>query len=622
MSWEVRAMKSRISFFNPGVAKNLLRRFWPLWAAYLVLLLVGFVFHLPQQLAEGAATPSAYGRTGYEVLVLQSATDQVRIIIAAALLSAMAAYSYLYSNRSCGMMNALPIRRETMFGTAYLTGLVMLLLTQVLAVLLTALVCLEYRLPFVYLLEWLGVVVMATAAFYGFAVFCAVLTGNILVLPAVYVVLNLTAFVAENCIQMVLGAMRYGYADTGSRLAVLSPFVILLGRGFGVYNGADNRAQVMGLGILGAYCAAGLVLAALALLIYRRRHMECATDVVAVPVLRPVFQYCMAFGTAFVLPVALAEVLNIQLRGGRLTLLILLLILLGAFLGWYIAEMLIQKSLKVFFRHWKGLALVWAVLLLVVGAAEFDLFGYERRVPAADTVESVALNRCQLEEPENVARAVELHRSLVDHKSQYDGETDGYGINLVYVLKDGRRLERSYIVPYDPEGRIALNGDLREYQDLSNCREAIRWRVTPKLPVEERYVGDAQLYYSYMNENGYLVDGYVRLSPEQAVSLYREGILPDAEEGTVALNFVSEDQPGSLTLSNVHFNFNLEEDPLSPHYDRDDYQYEYMWFNLYMESAHTMQWLREHSSLADQICPIAELIEQENRRRGQTGIGA
>ena len=622
MSWEVRDMKSRTSFYNAGVGKNLLRRFWPVWAAYLVLLLVSFVFQLPQQLAEAARTASPYGRTSFEVLVLQNAADQVRILVFAAVLSAMAAYSYLYTNRACGMMNALPIRRETMFGTAFLTGLVPLLLAQVLAVGLTALTCLEYKLPFVYLLRWLGLVVMATVAFYGFAVFCAVLTGNILVLPAVYAVLNMTAVVAETCVRMVLGAMRYGYADVGIRLGALSPIAFVMRRGFNVYTGADGRAVVTGAGTLGAYCAAGLVLAALALLIYRRRHMECATDVVAVPILKPVFQYCMAFGTAFVFPVVIGEMLNVDLRGLPLTLLLLLLILLGAFLGWYIAEMLMQKSLKVFFRNWKGLALVCAVLLLIVGATEFDLFGYERRVPAPDTVESVSLNRCELQEPENVAAAVALHQTLVDHKRLYDGESNGYGVSIEYILKDGKRLIRNYVLPCDPTGKIALNGDLQSFQDLTNSQEAIRWRVTPQLPVEEQYVSDAQLYYSYMNEDGYLVDGHVRISPEQAVDLYQNGILPDAAEGTVALNYVTDGQPGSLTLSNIHFNMNLEEDPLTPRYDLDHYMYDYLWFNLYLESAHTMQWLRENTTLAEMICSEAELIAAEQQARGTAVPGA
>ena len=43
-------MKSKTSFFNRGIAKNLLHRCWPLWAGYLILLLLILPFMLRQQL--------------------------------------------------------------------------------------------------------------------------------------------------------------------------------------------------------------------------------------------------------------------------------------------------------------------------------------------------------------------------------------------------------------------------------------------------------------------------------------------------------------------------------------------------------------------------------------------
>ena len=49
---------------------------------------------------------------------------------------AMAMLSYLYSPRACGMVCALPMRRETVYGTAVLTGLVPLLLADGLVFLL------------------------------------------------------------------------------------------------------------------------------------------------------------------------------------------------------------------------------------------------------------------------------------------------------------------------------------------------------------------------------------------------------------------------------------------------------------------------------------------------------
>ncbi len=609
-------MKSKTSFFNGGVAKNLLRRFWPLWAAYFILLLLSFTFALPQQLE----MMSYYTyQQNVEFMILQNAVTQIVIAMAVAVLTAMAMYSYLFNARSCGMMNALPIRRETMFCTAFVTGLVPLLLAQALTAVLTALATVKYALPFVWFLKWLGLAAMGITAFYGFAVFCAVLTGNLFVLPAVYVVLNLTAVVAEGCVRGVLSALRYGDRGVDIRLLRLSPMAYMA-RGFRVYENETGSVIVQGLGTLCVYCAAGMVLAALALLICRRRNMECAGDVVAVPILKPAFRWCMTFGTAFVFPMAVAEMLSLQLRGRALALLMLALMLLGAFLGWIVAEMLMQKTLKVFSRRWKGLALAFALLLCFWGAAEFDLFGYERRVPEADAVEEVTLNMMTFSEPANVAEVVALHKSLVEHKLQYEG-AKGYGISILYRMKNGKAVERSYMLPYDPAGVEPPNGDLQRYQELNNSREAIDRRVETKLPLEERYVSDAYLYYSYMDENGYVTGENLRLTPAQAIELYKQGILADAAEGTAGLFYVTDGQPGSLTRSNVTFSIGLEEDPGRPRYNMADYIYDYHWFDLYMESAHCMEWIRENTAIGDRICPEAKLMEPETVLPAKTLIG-
>ncbi len=598
-------MKSRISFFNGGVAKNLLRRFWPLWISYLLLLLLSFPFVLSQEL-ETTMSMDPYVQN-WGLSILQNAVIQVDIAIAVAVLTAMAMYSYLYNPRICGMMNALPIRRETMFFTAFLTGLVPLLLAQVLAALLAALITLKYGLPFVWFLKWLGLAAMGITAFYGFAVFCAVLTGNILVLPAVYVVLNLTAVVAEGCVRTVLSGLRYGDDAGGIKLLWLSPIARIIG-GLSAVKDRMGGVTVKGLVALVAYCAAGLILAGLALLICRRRHMECAGDVVAVPVLRPVFRWCMTLGTAFVFPVAIVAILNLQLRGRSLALLLLALLLAGAFLGWMIAEMLMQKTLKISFGHGRMLALACALLICFWGAAEFDLFGYERRVPEAEEVESVWLNGFVLSEPANVEEVTALHRSLISHKRQYDGE-QGCSVGIQYQLKNGKGMGRSYSLPYQENG-LALSDDLLRYQELQNTQEAIEQRIATKLPLEERYVSDAYLYYSYLDEHGYVTGESLRLTPAQAIELYREGILADAAEKTAGLYFVTDGQPDSPTLSNVTFSIGLEEDPLKPRYDMTNYTYDYHWFSLYLESEHCMNWIRENTAIGDYVCAESSLHEE------------
>ena len=50
----------------------------------------------------------------------------------------MAAFGYLYNNRSAAMMHALPLRREALFTTQYLAGLSCLLLPHLAVALVTA----------------------------------------------------------------------------------------------------------------------------------------------------------------------------------------------------------------------------------------------------------------------------------------------------------------------------------------------------------------------------------------------------------------------------------------------------------------------------------------------------
>ena len=43
-------MKSGISFFNRGIALNLLKRFWPLWTTYLATLLIVYPVYILSKL--------------------------------------------------------------------------------------------------------------------------------------------------------------------------------------------------------------------------------------------------------------------------------------------------------------------------------------------------------------------------------------------------------------------------------------------------------------------------------------------------------------------------------------------------------------------------------------------
>lgn len=590
MSWEVPSMKSKTSFFDPGVSRNLLRRCWPLWTAWTVLLL----FLLPVSLTRlsGFVSPESQDMNRS---VLSAAEDMIPLSFGMAILTAMCMFSYLYNTRSCGLMNSLPIRRETAFGTAYLTGLVPMLLAEVLVFALTAAFYGGRGVTMMNLLIWLLTAVLSSLAFYGVAVFCAMLTGSLFILPLVYAVLSFAAWVAESCLHEILGALIYGFPNGGKVwISWLSPPVALMNRVNVSVRADDGVWRLFGLGALAVYAGVGLVLSFLALLLYKKRQMECAGDTVAFPILRPLFRYCMAFGTAVVFAsLVYSLLLGGSFHGRTAALVLLALLLLGAGLGWYAAEMLIRRTVRVFPGKWKGLALVCAALCVLTLGAEFDLTGFERRVPEPEQVERLHIihgRGITLLQSENIGEATELHRSLVEHKSLHEREIHEAGvmINLQYILKDGRMLERSYYLacfePEDPE-------DLVAWETLLNCPEAQEQRAERKLPVTEETFYAATFHCTWYDEEGREQYAEERLTAEQALDFYENAVLPDRAKHTLDRIWMYPDGAQQELCSNVSFYLELRQQ------EGRQTRWDHMDLDICMDSEACLRWIRENTDL-------------------------
>ena len=604
-------MKSKTSLFNKGVALNLLKRCWPLWTGYFVLLLL-----VTPAVLSGRVDRLAPGEM-LNYTLLNTGADVVYISMAVGVLAAMAMFNYLYSTKSCGMMNMLPLRRETMFLTAFLTGLVPMLAADVLVMLITALFYGGRLVYFKTLLLWLAMAVMGNVSFYGFAVFCAVLTGNLVVLPVLYLVLNLTVYVAERAVRYLLSAFVYGMNASSCTLLVLSPIMELLNSlsimpvnyidAEGMVQVVANVYQVNGLGVLGVYCAAGLVCAALALLIYRKRQMERATDVVAVPVLKPVFKYCMTFGTAVVLAyVVYAWLVSGNVSGMAAALLVLLLLLVGAVIGYYAAEMLMQKTLKVFPGKWKGCLVSCLILAVLTMAWEFDLFGYERRVPEADQVESAWLvqNNTGLTEPENIQALTQLHQSFVDNKAENESADERYTVTVRYMLKDGGTLIRCYPIRYDQEALNDPDSDIRRYEALENVEEARINRVVPPFPVTITNISYGDVYMSWLDEEGYYQGENLSLTDEQVFALY-QCILKDLEAGTAGRYWVGESDAYLDTVSNININLEFVAGT------GEDQKWSYIYESLCLDEENVMNWIRENTDFT--------VLTQRDLQREESG---
>ena len=622
-------MKSSRLSFNTSIARNTLRRCWPLWAAYLGFLLVTFPLPLLSEIR------TARGRSGVSLLyvcreqIAQMAVFQALAGMAVAALTVMLLFGYLYNSRGNTLMNSLPIRRESLFLTLYLTGLIPMLLCELLVMGLTMLLTAAYDIGTVWFLRWFACAALGLLAFYGFALFCAMLTGNILVLPAVYVVLNLTVIGFETCIRELLSNLVYGMTPGALRLSFLSP-PVKISDDLKVVTSYPETVRMEGLGTLAVYAAVGVMFALLALLLYRKRRMESVSDFVAIPILKPVFRVCMGFGGAFLFAAVIFEnFFKNSVSGSAAAWVMAVLLVIGACLGWLIAEMMIRRTVRAFPLPRKGLALICLICVLTVIGAETDLTGYEKRVPDPDKVDHVEFcYDSEFSDPENIRLVTELHRELVRDKQIYDSKSDDYmrlgekayrlnaqgeqeadlwmdyWVPISYVMQNGRELQRVYTIVFNAHDVDRPDSTMGKILNLLNSREGIRSRMQTTVPMEERYINYAVINREGLNgmENSY------RLSPQETVELWNLAMLPDAEEGNLSLYTIVDTEENMKTQTNLRIDINLFDETRT----HDPYYWNHS-YRVFTFSERCLDWIEEHTKLDWETLDVVT-AERENNK--------
>lgn len=461
-------MRSATSYFNGTLYRKTLARYWPLWAGYVVI----WAFLMPLNLLNQYLSIIVGGYRDINEARLNEALQFPEFVVPGmyfaaffAVLCAMAVFGYLYSSRSSCWFHALPMRREALFTTQYLAGLSFLLLPQLAIAVLTAMVEVAF-LPMSNwgqalgaLLAWLAAISGICLFFFSFAAFCAMFTGHILALPAFYGILNILAAVIYELVDSLMREFFFGY--TGSPAAYktveyLTPTYAL--RDAAYWRGSSDVPRFESPGTIAAYALVGVALAFAALYVYRRRHAETAGDVVAIPLVRPLFKYGVSFcaGLCF-------GMFTTAFFGWNTMNVLIPCVLFWAVVGYFVAEMLLSKSFRVF-RRWKGAVTMPLVLLALCLTCSLDLFGVETRVPSVDQVERMGVEIdmgypsddggrlfATLKDRETIQKFIDLHQAIVDDRARLDRERKTYRsgndyvyLSLWYTLEGGRSLDRSY----------------------------------------------------------------------------------------------------------------------------------------------------------------------------------
>ena len=526
-------MTSKTSFFEPAFFLRGLKKTFPVWFGYIML----WLLFLPLSIINQAQWDPTRDDIAERILSSAIASTVTAALLALAL--AWALFRFLFRNVTSYDIAALPVRRESLFLTNVLCGLSIALGAHLLIALLTLGASALIGLPAPgACAQYLAASMLCFVGFFGFAVLLAIIVGNAVAMPLIYIVLNFAAFVVVEIVAQLLGNFVYGLGSVSDGLLnvamLLSPLTLIFGGQIRlVYGWNGDYTQHLNVTIGGIpyfylIAAMGVISAVLAFFLMRRREMERSGDIIAIRALRPVFLYLFSIGCALVIGYVLSMFTSNTEYNFPL---MLALQLAGAFLGYFAAQMMLQKSIRVFTgkRTWLGFLVLCLLLTGTFSAARFGLFGYSSKVPDARSVKAVSLRYTRVTDKADIEAIVALHQAIADAQDEQLAllQADPYNTSMVqlsYELQDGSTLRRRFEISGSSD--LAYQTDaLYNSPSFLVAREAIPGELT-----EKDFLGGA---ISGSDPDGN--ERYYSLSSKEAYELYTTCILPDLSESSIAV---------------------------------------------------------------------------------------
>lgn len=526
-------MKSKISFFNAGIFKSMLKRFWPLWTAYFAVWFMCLPLPLLvarlQGVKESAVTVvTAAMKTSVEASVVSG--------FLMGILAAMAVFGFLYNSRSCGMIASTPVCREAVFCSAYLAGVLPVLAANLFIAVLNWLFTLSSGIEGACIFKMNAILFavnsMEFLIFFSISAFIAMLTANIVALPALYLIFNFVFLGMEYVVRMLYGMFVFGYNELPDCiLEFMSPLIYLFTRiGINVNISTESAAvSLTNWSALLGYIIAAVVFSVTALLLYRKRRMESAGDVIAVKSLRPVFKFCVTACAALCFGLLFFVIISTLFTSLSMSMLVLSAgLIIGAFIGYFASEMLLKKSFHVFKGNWKGFVITIILCIVFAFVCVTDLFDLSSQLPDVDDIEMIVCNReaggYDVTERSDIEAILKVNKAIIDDRDKYEGlddtdyESVGY-VSLRYKLRDGRVICRGYT--------LLIDDNYKAYYAALGSVNIVKSCFTPEIPVTVQNVYDAS--FEYPSSTGEM--NTISLTPEQAVDFYDNALMKDIENG-------------------------------------------------------------------------------------------
>ena len=465
-------MKSRTSFFNKTVFRKDLTRFAPAWGACLILMLLALI---------------SMADRSYAYYRLQNVRDSITLMgwlnLIYGAVVAQLLFGDLFTSRMCNALHALPLRRECWFGTHVASGIAFSLLPN-LVITLIALPIMRLGNGWISVFWWLLASELQYLFFFGVAVLCIMLSGNRLGQLALYAMITFAGPLCYWMVSMIYQPFLHGIRFSEVPFVKVCPLVnisamsdVLVIDYEKVFNtlGELENYQINGVtpengwGYMTICAIVGILALICALVLYRRRKLECAGDFVAFSVMEPVVTVIVTIfaGVFFHL---FADAFGMNLRS--------VMLCAGMVMGFFACRMLLERTTRVFRKKaFVFCGCIVAIFGLTVLLTYLDPVGVTRYIPETEDIESITFSRsyslgshngfpCTVTSTEEIEELRQVHADGITKESgiqpgstadvNSDALYSNYDLRIEYKLKNGKTVNRFYDINPKSEAGIIL----------------------------------------------------------------------------------------------------------------------------------------------------------------------
>ena len=514
-------MKSRTSFSKLTPMRKSIFRYAPIWALYLIttalIVMTGSGFQDGHQAAKSLPNwIKAYGIFN----------------LCYAYVCASGLFGDLYKTKMCYALHALPQRRESWMLSHLSTGMLFSFVPN----LLVSCIFMLFLGKWWYLgLCWLLAVTLQFIFYFGIAALSSMLVGNRFAALTVYLVFSFLSVLLLATVNCLYIPYLEGVVVNATDYTRFSPVVHLFSFDYFQYHkeiirysdsGREYTRTIYifdrfgsGWGYLAVIGAVGIAAMGLALLLYRKRHLETAGDFVAFPKLKGVL--CVVLTLCVTLCFALIG----ELFGGWS----FVWVVIGLVVGYFGSLMLLERRVKVFRgKTFLGFGILALVTILSFLSATFDWFGIESWTPRANQVKSITLanysdqyyarNKLSttVENPEDIQKIIDAHEYIIEWLDRSTENVYTDRVAITYTLRSGRTVTRVYnrVATYNP-------GCITVYEYLCNAKSFLGYSDWDSFVSSVTWMGDS---------NGTL--------PHQLYPALLKALKEDVEQGGIRPDYV------------------------------------------------------------------------------------